>query len=258
MNKPKVFIASSSESIAVASSVNVNLEREYEVTPWANGTFTLSSSTISDLIRMSSSVDFAVFIFSPDDISIIRKREEHTVRDNVVFELGLFIGSIGISRCFIVKPRNQDLKLPSDLLGITVADYDDARSDGNLEAALSAPCFRMHKAMQSQGGLNRQNISANTKLKVNPSEYSINSTALKVLTCCLASHTTKPEGVSVSDIVFQKKLDDHQVALQLVKLEKMSLIERSIYTSNYDGEEYYAYTITEEGINIILKNEEEF
>lgn len=74
MRKPRLFIASSVESLAIAEAVNVNLDHEFEVTLWKNGTFKLSSSVIDDLLEKSSCVDFALFIFAPDDIVTLRKK----------------------------------------------------------------------------------------------------------------------------------------------------------------------------------------
>ena len=128
MRKPRLFIASSAESLPIAEAVNVNLDHDFEVTIWKNGTFKLSSSTIDDLVEKSSTVDFALFIFAPDDITSIRSRKEHVVRDNVIFEMGLFVGAIGKSRSFILKPRNVEMHLPTDLLGVTPADYEATRS----------------------------------------------------------------------------------------------------------------------------------
>ena len=59
MRKPRLFIASSVESLSIAEAVNVNLDHEFEVTIWKNGTFKLSSTTVEDLVEKSSSVDFA-------------------------------------------------------------------------------------------------------------------------------------------------------------------------------------------------------
>ncbi|MDX2372510.1 nucleotide-binding protein [Psychrobacter sp. PP-21] len=105
LRKPRLFIASSVESLQIAEAVNANLDHDFEVTIWTNGAFKLSSSTIEDLVEKSSTVDFALFIFAPDDIVTIRNRNEHGVRDNVIFEMGLFVGAIGKSRSFILKPR---------------------------------------------------------------------------------------------------------------------------------------------------------
>ena len=122
MRKPKVFIASSVESLDVAEAINVNLDHEFEVTIWKNGTFKLSSTSVDDLVTKSSTVDFALFIFTPDDIATIRDRNQHVVRDNVLFEMGLFVGAIGKDRTFFIKPRNQEMYLPTDLLGPMPAD----------------------------------------------------------------------------------------------------------------------------------------
>ena len=48
-------------------------------------------------------VNFAIFVFHPDDKSLIREKEYDTVRDNVILELGMFIGTLGLEKCFILK-----------------------------------------------------------------------------------------------------------------------------------------------------------
>jgi len=100
--KPRLFIGSSVESLDIADAVNLNLDHQTEVTIWRNGTFELSNNTIDSLVKKAESVDFSLFIFSPDDIAIIRNQQKAVVRDNVLFELGLFIGAIGKERCFIL------------------------------------------------------------------------------------------------------------------------------------------------------------
>eukprot|EP01041_Mallomonas_annulata_P031142 gene31142-53399_t len=92
-------------------------------TIWRNGTFKLGSDGLGDLIKKSSAVDFAVFVFTPDDITTMRNKEVIVARDNVVFELGLFIGALGKDRCYVVKPRGIEMHLPSDVAGVTTADY---------------------------------------------------------------------------------------------------------------------------------------
>lgn len=148
--KPRIFIASAVESLNVADAVNLNLDHDAEVTVWKDG-FKISSDNISSLLDRARASDFAVFIFTPDDVSSIRRQEKAVVRDNVLFELGLFVGSIGKDRCFIVKPRNDDLHIPTDLLGLTPADYEANRSDNNLAAAVNAPCTLIRKRVASLG-----------------------------------------------------------------------------------------------------------
>lgn len=173
MRKPRLFIASSVESLPIAEAINVNLDHDFEVTIWKNGTFKLSSSTIEDLVEKSSAVDFALFIFAPDDVAIIRDENQHIVRDNVVFELGLFIGAIGKERSFILKPRDIDMRLPTDLLGVTPADYDANRSDGDLVSATNRACSLIKTEAARLSILNRSSLSESRAIIANPSNYEL-------------------------------------------------------------------------------------
>jgi len=112
----------------------------------------LSSNTIDDLIATLNNSDFAIFVLTPNDVVKIRQQEVSVARDNVVFELGLFIGRLGKERCFIVSPRDQtDLHLPSDLAGINTAAFNPNRPDGNLRAALGPASNQMRTAMKRLG-----------------------------------------------------------------------------------------------------------
>jgi hypothetical protein len=71
--------------------------------------------------------DFAVFVLLPEDPLKINEREAVAVRDNVVFELGLFVGKLGRDRVFFIAPENialEQLHLPNDLSGINPSRYD--------------------------------------------------------------------------------------------------------------------------------------
>lgn len=41
----------------------------------------------------------------------------------MVFELGLFMGALSRDRTFVVVPHGVDLKIPTDLLGMTTLRY---------------------------------------------------------------------------------------------------------------------------------------
>lgn len=147
MSKPRIFIGSSVESLDVAFSVQESLEHEIEVTVWTQGIFQPSRYAMEDLINALAESDFALFVFAPDDVATIRDVEKKVVRDNVVFELGLFVGRLGRERCFILVPRgSEELHLPSDLLGLTPLSYDADRTDHNLLAALGPACQRIRRA----------------------------------------------------------------------------------------------------------------
>jgi len=147
--KQRVFIGSSSERLHIARAIEINLARDHEPTVWDEGIFELSKDTLSGLIDRLDVSDAAVFVLAPDDVTQLRRQSFDVARDNVVFELGLFIGRLGRERTYFVVPRGQaSLHLPSDLLGLVAAEYDPGRSDGNWEASVSPACSRIRAALQ--------------------------------------------------------------------------------------------------------------
>lgn len=257
MRKPRLFIASSVESLPIAEAVNVNLDHDFEVTIWKNGTFKLSSSTIEDLVEKSSAVDFALFIFTPDDISTIRSRSEHVVRDNVVFEMGLFVGAIGKSRSFVLKPRDVDMHLPTDLLGVTPADYDASRSDGDLVSATNRACSLIKSEVERLGLINHASLSESKTIIANPASYELKEQDYKILATCLQSHVADPVGLPFHRISNSfRGVNDAILQISLIKLERMGLISKTVETDHQDGYDFYAYSITELGVDELLKNEE--
>ena len=141
--KPRIFIASSVEGIPVAESVHCNLDYVCEPVPWHGGFYDLNISvleTLDEKINLDS-CQFAVFVFTPDDVLKIRKKNKKSVRDNVLIELGFMCGRLGRNRCFVLIPRSCDnLRIPTDLHGIIPLSYNDKRSDKNLLSATIPPC----------------------------------------------------------------------------------------------------------------------
>lgn len=151
MTKPRVFIGSSVEGLNVAYAVQQNLLHDAEVTVWDQGIFELSKTTIESLSKALQESDFAVFVFSPDDLIKIRSTTSSAIRDNVLFEFGLFIGRLGRERVYFLTPMTGDLHLPSDLLGITPGKYEESRSDGSMQAATGAACNQIRTQMRALG-----------------------------------------------------------------------------------------------------------
>src|ERR1700722_299742 len=127
---PRLFIGSSAESLDIAYAIQENLDFDAEATVWSQALFQPSQSTLHDLLGALDRFDFAAFVFTPDDVLEIQGRVQAAVRDNVIFELGLFFGALGSNRCFLIKPRDAEpMHLPTDLLGVNPLLYAERRSD---------------------------------------------------------------------------------------------------------------------------------
>ncbi len=144
--KPRVFVGSSIESLEIARAVQQNLDHEAEVVVWTDGVFSLTHNAYQALAITLDAVDAGIFILSGDDSIENRGTEEFAPRDNVVFELGLFAGRLGLEQTFIIHSREDPLKLPTDLLGITTATFE-THSSGNLKSALGAACSQIREAL---------------------------------------------------------------------------------------------------------------
>lgn len=151
MLKPSLFIGSSTEGLEFARAVRTLLSDVSETTLWDDGVFTLGRTFIESLISAVSRFDFAALILTPDDQMIVRNDETLGPRDNIVFELGLFMGRLGRERTFIVRPSSGLLKIPSDLSGVSVAQFDWPRSDSNHRAALGPACDLIRDVIRDLG-----------------------------------------------------------------------------------------------------------
>lgn len=256
MRKPRIFIGSSVESLPIADAIAENLEFDAEVTIWRSGTFKLSNNALDDLITKSKSVDFSIFIFSPDDVAMIRSREVATVRDNVVFELGLFIGSIGKERCFIVKPRDTDLHFPSDLLGITPTDYDPNRSDNDLTSSLTYAATQIKRELNEKGAYEEIKTSSVHKIDINDALSEISDSDLYILGTLLDSYNNDVEGSTRYNLEnnLQCYLTGARLNLSIVKLQRIGLIEKR-NSGDMNGNEYFTFSLSEYGVDVCLKNE---
>jgi len=162
--RPRLFIGSSVENLSVANAIQENLEYDANVTVWNQGVFNLSSTTIDDLLKCLDNTDFGIFVFNPEDITNLRDKTFSTVRDNIIFELGLFIGKLDKRRVFYVIPRdNKGLHLPTDLIGLAPGKYDSKREDKNLKAALGPFCNQVREILKTFTFENLSDLTGESK-----------------------------------------------------------------------------------------------
>jgi hypothetical protein len=244
--KPRVFIASSVEGLDVAKVLNLNLDHVSTNTMWTDA-FQLSSITLPALVEQTEINDFAIFVFSPDDDTKMRGTKQSVVRDNVLFELGMFIGALGPKRCFVVKPRSVDLHIPTDLLGVTFADYDETRPIKELTAALNAPCTRIEHAMGELGVLSTSTESEDVVAESESfQEPAISGHAEWLLAACLKDHHETFNLVQLRQFEFKERALFKRAIDELSKLGYLRLLRKDIMTKEL------VYQMTNLGRDFVL------
>lgn len=147
-----------------------NLENDAYVTTWDQGVYTPSSYPIEALLGHLDKSDFGVFIFAPNDTVQIKGKDHLAVRDNVVFELGLFIGRLSRERNFVIVPKDEpELHLLTDLAGLTVLYFDATRPQDELQAALTAVCNQIRTVVENLGSITPIPALVNTSSVITPS-----------------------------------------------------------------------------------------
>ena len=127
----QVFIGSSTQSLPVARAIQdeLNMSTQYQAILWNQNVIGPGRYTIPGLVERISRMDFAIFVFSPDDTICYQndpedqraKRTAFVPRDNVICECGMAIGLLGQQRCYIFQDRRATV--PSDFRGLTTARY---------------------------------------------------------------------------------------------------------------------------------------
>lgn len=117
--RPYIFLGSSREALPWTEAIEAALKvYDIDVRIWTTDVFEAGSFTIDDLIEQTRVSDFAAFVFAPDDQVSSRGTDHMAPRDNVVLELGLFMGQLDRKRAIAITLPDA-VKIPSDLLGLT-------------------------------------------------------------------------------------------------------------------------------------------
>lgn len=150
--RSRIFVGSSREAIDVSRAVQQELDDDFDVTVWDQDVFQLSYGALESLLDALETCDAGLFVLGPDDLTESRGESRPTVRDNVIFELGMFIGRLGRDRAYMLMPAKPQIRLPSDLSGLNIGAYDlDRFQSGQRRAAVGAACTRVRQALKALG-----------------------------------------------------------------------------------------------------------
>ena len=152
---PRIFLGSSTQQEKLLQALTRGLSDIAHVEPWMTS-FTPGTSALERLVELTREVDFAAFVFAQDDWTTSTPSApsqpgsgQASPRDNVVFEAGLFGGTLGMRRTFILHAHGA--KLPTDLLGLTCVRYDAALSPPELKIINQ----KIRTAIESEGRVTR-------------------------------------------------------------------------------------------------------
>lgn len=104
--------------------------------------------TLDALIKKTEEADFAILVATADDTVNFRGEDMAAVRDNIIFEFGLFVGALGRERVYWLSVG--DAKLPSDLAGLTRLTYQPT-PDKNIRAGLNNAALQVEEVMEQLG-----------------------------------------------------------------------------------------------------------
>ncbi|WP_020179950.1 TIR domain-containing protein [Methylopila sp. M107] len=152
--KIKAFIISSVEALPVARIIQNAFEHDDVLTTvWTDGVFKATSYAVEALEAAVDDSDFAIAVAHADDMTAFRGVTWPVPRDNVVFELGLFMGRLGRARAILMEPRDEKVRLPSDLSGITTIPYRYEKGP-NAIPLMQPACNRLREHVLDMGPYN--------------------------------------------------------------------------------------------------------
>lgn len=150
-DKIRVFIICSSEALPVAQHIQNSFAYDPFLTKvWTDGVFRATRYTLESLEAEVDDSDFAIAVAHGDDATDSRGSTWPSTRDNVIFELGLFMGRLGRARAILMEPRDDKVKLPSDMVGITTIPYR-FQPGGDAAALLAPACNSLREHILTHG-----------------------------------------------------------------------------------------------------------
>ena len=147
--RPVLFVGSSSEALPEIAAVRGTLHgAPIDIKVWTDGVFRPSHGTMESLEVAVSNADFSALLLVPNDLVDIRGKKIFQPRDNVIFELGLSMGALGRKRSLMLVPSGIDIRLPTDLDGLTFIQFDP---DEDIATRFASVCEEILEVIAALG-----------------------------------------------------------------------------------------------------------
>jgi CRP/FNR family cyclic AMP-dependent transcriptional regulator len=145
-DRVRVLIVSSAEALPVARSVKEEFDHDKLFVEIWPDIFRATYYTLDDLERKLTDTDFVIAIAQGDDEVEVRDEKWPAPRDNVIFELALGMGMLGRHRAILMEPREDKVKLPSDLAGVTTVTYKKGQGG---KPDIGAACNKLRRLFEA-------------------------------------------------------------------------------------------------------------
>ena len=136
MSAWRIFIASSTKGQRYVDAIKSAIDDEMGASvchPWRTH-FEIGRSFLEDLERVGPEYNCGIAVFTADD----QLGDLLAPRDNVVLELGLFLGFFGRERSFLLVENCKNIKIPSDYDGITNGRFYTCGPDASAQERRNA------------------------------------------------------------------------------------------------------------------------
>jgi predicted nucleotide-binding protein len=113
-------------------------------------TFAVSDYPISSHEDAIERADFTIAVARADDAHVSRGKSHNVPRDNVHFEYGISVSRLGRERSFLLVDAGAEVKLPSDLAGLTTLRCQGADKD-KLTRTVAKACDEARERIEFIG-----------------------------------------------------------------------------------------------------------
>lgn len=158
--KPLVFLGSSANNLATLQKVADYLSDIADCKIWSMA-FARNKSNLDSLIKQTRLVDFSIMLAMKEDVLEKKGISYEVARDNVIFEFGLFLGSGGLYKSFLLVEDGTGL--PSDLDGITLDRF--VIEEGKFNS-LNVVCKNIREAIIAQIKMSELGLLPSTALAI--------------------------------------------------------------------------------------------
>ena len=145
---PTAFIGCAESQKDIAEAIQYNLQETFETEIWNQGAFKLGQDIMGNLINGGCRFDFAILVLTPDEYFTHTGEKVKIPRGNLILEYGFFAGILGKERTFLVCEKAENFKLPSDMDGIVIANFQRPNNI-SLNGALGAACSMIKEAART-------------------------------------------------------------------------------------------------------------